>query len=63
MHFPQSWPGRQSFLYIFLILSMAFATVRKWKGTSRSHIVCSTVVALVLLLATSIVGDECVTEL
>ena len=63
MHFPQSLPGRQSFLYIFLILSMAFATVRKWKGTSRSHIVCSTVLALVLLLATSIVGDESVTEL
>ena len=31
--FPQACPGRQSFLYIFVLLVMGFATIRKWKGT------------------------------
>ena len=62
MHFPQSLPGRQSFLYIFMLLSMGFATVRKWKGTRLWHIVVATVAALGLLLASSIVGDPQVTE-
>lgn len=62
MHFPQSLPGRQSFLYIFVILSMSFAAARKWKGTRRWHIVAATCLALFVLLAASIAGDEEVTE-
>ena len=62
MHFPQALPGRQSFLYIFMILTMGFATVRKWKGTKLWHIVLSTVGAMALLLASGIFGDEDVTE-
>jgi uncharacterized membrane protein YfhO len=62
MHFPQSLPGRQSFLYIFILLSMGFAVVRKWKGTRIWHIVVATVTTLVLLMVTGILGDESVTE-
>ncbi|MCM1284155.1 MAG: YfhO family protein [Roseburia sp.] len=61
MHFPQSLPARQSFLYIFLLLSVGFATVRKWKGVRRGQIVESTVFALLLLLAASVFLDEAVT--
>lgn len=62
MHFPQSLPGRQSFLYIFLLLSMCFAQVRKWNGTRRWHIVAASVLALLALLAASVAGDSDVTE-
>ena len=62
MHFPQSLPGRQSFIYIFMLLSMGFATVRKWKGTRLWHIVVSVVGAIALLMAASSAGNESVTE-
>lgn len=62
MHFPQSLPGRQSFLYIFMILSMGFAAVRKWKGTKIWHIMVSTVFSLGLLFFSGMMGDETVTE-
>lgn len=62
MHFPQALPGRQSFLYIFLILSMGFEQIRKWKGMRLWHIVLSTVGAMGLLLASGMLGDAEVTE-
>ena len=61
-HFPQSLPARQSFLYIFLLLSMGFATLRLWKGTRMSHILSAVVLALVMLLLGAVFGDEGVTE-
>lgn len=62
MHFPQSLPGRQSFLYIFMLLTMGFTAVRKWKGTRLWHIVVSAAGAIALLIGSSTVGDESVTE-
>lgn len=62
MHFPQSLPGRESFLYIFVILSLGFAAVRKWKGTRVWHILTATILALVLLVVAGIYGDDSVTE-
>lgn len=62
MHFPQSLPARQSFLYIFIILSMGFAAVRKWKGTKIWQVMVSTVLTLVLLFFSGMAGDEAVTE-
>ena len=56
MHFPQALPGRQSFLYSFVLLSMGFAAVRKRKGTRIWHI------AVALLLVAGWYGDETVTE-
>ena len=61
MHFPQSLPGRQSFLYIFLVLSMSFAAVRKWRGVLPWHIVTATVLGLLVLLAGDLAGDDAVT--
>jgi uncharacterized membrane protein YfhO len=62
MHFPQSLPGRQSFIYVFIILFMGFSVIRKWKGTKNWHITVSTIIALVLLVAEVYFGDDSVTE-
>lgn len=62
MHFPQALPGRQSFLYIFLLLVMGFTTIRKWKGTKYWHILFATVASLALMALAGYYGDELVTE-
>lgn len=49
-HFPDSLPGRQSFLYSFLLLSISFDTLRKWKGTKLWHIATALVCGAVLIL-------------
>ena len=62
MHFPQALPGRQSFLYSFVLLSMGFAAVRKRKGTKIWHIAVAAIVPMMLLLLSGWYGDETVTE-
>lgn len=62
MHFPQALPGRQSFLYSFVLLSMGFAAVRKRKGTRIWHIAVAAIVSMALLLVAGWYGDETVTE-
>lgn len=62
MHFPQALPGRQSFLYSFVLLSMGFAAVRKQKGTKIWHIAVAAIVSMMLLLLSGWYGDETVTE-
>ena len=62
MHFPQALPGRQSFFYSFVLLSMGFAAVRKRKGTKIWHIAVAAIVSMMLLLLSGWYGDETVTE-
>lgn len=62
MHFPQALPGRQSFLYSFVLLSMGFAAVRKRKGTKIWNIAVAAIVSMMLLLLSGWYGDETVTE-
>ena len=62
IHFPQALPGRQSFLYSFVLLSMGFAAVRKRKGTKIWHIAVAAIVSMMLLLLSGWYGDETVTE-
>lgn len=62
MHFPQALPGRQSFLYSFVLLSMGFAAVRKRKGTRIWHIAVAAIVSMALLLVAGWYGEETVTE-
>lgn len=62
MHFPQALPGRQSFLYSFVLLSMGFAAVRKRKGTKIWHIAVAAIVSMMMLLLSGWYGDETVTE-
>lgn len=62
MHFPQALPGRQSFLYSFVLLSMGFVAVRKRKGTKIWHIAVAAIVSMMLLILSGWYGDETVTE-
>ncbi len=61
-HFPNSLPGRQSFLYIFLILVIGFETVRMQKGIRYWHLAVSLVLSLLLLLAGARTMDAEVTD-
>lgn len=43
MHFPDSLPGRQSFLYMFVLLTMAFEELRRLKENRIWHVVVAAV--------------------
>ncbi len=62
LHFPNSLPARQSFLYIFVVLVIGFSVVRKWKGIRLWHMGAAAVVLGALLVAGACVTDEDVTE-
>lgn len=62
LHFPNSLPGRQSFLYIFLILVIGFETIRMQKGIRYWHLAAALVLSLVILLGGALTTDESVTE-
>lgn len=51
LHFPTSLPGRQSFLYIFLLLSMAFEAVLHLSGSRVWHVVAAGAADVLFLLA------------
>ena len=55
--FPNSLPGRQAFLFIFLMLAMGFDAYKKRKGTKIWHILLA-----VLLCAGMLVGGAYVTD-
>lgn len=62
LHFPDSLPGRQSYLYAFLILTIGYATVRKWRGIRLWHIGVAVVFASALMAVSTMFADEDVTE-
>lgn len=58
-NYPDSLPARQSFLYIFLVLTMCFEAVWKWKGFSPSQLVkCTSLGLFFLLLSEKLVEDD-----
>lgn len=61
-HFPNSLPGRQSYLYIFLLLLLAFAQLRQMRGSSLAQVVGACILWTVLLIAAATQTDEEVTE-
>jgi uncharacterized membrane protein YfhO len=61
-HFPNSLPARQSFLYIFLVLVIGFAVVRKWQGIRIWHMAVALVLCTVVLVISWYMTDEDVTE-
>ena len=62
LHFPDSLPGRQSYLYAFLILTIGYATVRKWRGIRLWHIGVAVVFASALMAVSTMFAGEDVTE-
>lgn len=58
-NYPDSLPARQSFLYIFLVLTMCFEAVYKWKGFSVSQLLkCMALGLFFLLLSEKLVDDD-----
>ena len=61
-HFPDSLPGRQSFLYIFLILVLGFTALAEWEGIGIIRILLSGAAVFAMLIAGNLLTDESVTD-
>lgn len=60
--FPNSLPGRQSFVFAFVMLMIGFETYCKRKGNRISHMVVSMAVCIGILVVSGMVTPEDVTE-
>ena len=58
MHFPDSLPGRQSYLYIFLLLVMAYEAYHYRKGNVWQDVVLGVVVSTAVLIAAEFTADS-----
>ena len=61
-HFPQALPGRQSFLFAFLLLVMTFEVCRYWKGIRVWHLPLALSLGYLLLYLGYGRSDAAVTE-
>ena len=62
LHFPNSLPGRQSFLFILVMLMMGYEALRKLKGNKLWHMIVALVLCLVVLIAGSFMATEDLVE-
>lgn len=62
LDFPDSLPARQSFLFIFLMLCMAFDEIMHWKGTRLWHIPVAVLLWGALLGASWYITEDGVTD-
>lgn len=58
MHFPDSLPGRQTFLYIFLLLVISYETFLHLKGNRLWHVAAAGAVNAVFWFVAYLVTDE-----
>lgn len=58
LHFPDSLPGRQTFLYIFLLLVISFEAFLHLKGTKLWHVAAAGAVNAVFLAAAYLASDR-----
>ncbi len=61
LHFPESLPGRQSFLFALLVLMMAFAAWKEREAYQLWHILTAFGIAVALMVSAFIVGDPEIT--
>lgn len=61
-HFPNSLPGRQSYLYIFLVLILGYEELRHIRGTKIWQVIAAVVLWIPVLIAGAVTTDEEVTE-
>ena len=62
LHFPDSLPGRQSYLFAFLILTLGYAAIRKWRGIKIWHVGVALVFTTALLASSTMFTSEEVTD-
>lgn len=58
LHFPDSLPGRQSFLYLFLLLVLSFETIRNLSGNRLWHIMAAAGISGGFLVLCMIFADK-----
>ncbi len=61
-HFPDSLPGRQSYLFIFVVLMMGFETYRKKRVIKMWHIIVAAVISLILIIVSCLKSADEVTD-
>lgn len=57
-HFPNSLPGRQSFLFIFLLLVLCYEALIKWEEARKLDLGIAVVAAAVFLVAARLLSTE-----
>lgn len=62
LRFPRSLPGRQSFLFILMMLLVAYETYRKRRGNKWWHVALCAFVCIVVLCASASVTDAEITH-
>lgn len=62
LRFPNSLPGRQSFLFIFMMLVIGYDTYRKRRGNKVWHVLAATALCMVVLVLGNHKMDESVAE-
>jgi uncharacterized membrane protein YfhO len=62
LHFPDSLPGRQSFLYAFLVLSIGYEALMEWKGVGIVRILLAYIPVFAMLVCGAFLTDVAVTD-
>ena len=62
LRFPNSLPGRQSFLFIFLMLVVGYDTLLKRKGNKLWHVLVAMALCFAGLIAGGVKTDESITD-
>lgn len=62
LRFPNSLPGRQSFLFIFMMLVIGFETYRKRKGNRIWHVIVAMILCVTVLILGGMKTDASITE-
>ena len=62
LRFPNSLPGRQSFLFIFLMLAVGYEAYIKRKGSRIWHVFVAMTVSIGVLIASSSKTEESITD-
>lgn len=62
LRFPNSLPGRQSFLFIFLMLVVGFETLIKRKGNKLWHVLVAMALCFAVLIAGGVKTDASITD-
>lgn len=62
LHFPNSLPGRQAFLFSFLILVLGYRCLMEHEGISLVHIGAATALIAAILIAGAVMTDSEVTD-
>lgn len=61
-HFPNSLPGRQSFLFIFLIICMSYAVYINWNSIKIWQAGIATIISIAAIITSGFFMDETVTD-